>query len=40
MTRVAVALVMRSGRVLLARRAPGSHLEGFWEFPGGKIEGG
>jgi 8-oxo-dGTP diphosphatase len=39
-TRVAVALVMRSGRVLLARRAPGSHLEGFWEFPGGKIEGG
>jgi 8-oxo-dGTP diphosphatase len=38
-TRVAVALVMRSGRVLLARRPPGSHLQGFWEFPGGRIEG-
>lgn len=40
MTRVAVALVMRAGRVLLARRPPGSHLEGFWEFPGGKIVAG
>lgn len=40
MTRVAVALVLRSGRVLLARRPPGSHLQGFWEFPGGRIEEG
>jgi len=39
-TRVALALVMRGGRVLLARRPPGSHLEGVWEFPGGRIEAG
>ena len=24
--------------VLLARRVKGTHLEGFWEFPGGKVE--
>ncbi len=31
------AAVIRAGRrFLLARRAPGSHLEGRWEFPGGK----
>ena len=26
------------GRILLARRAPGQHLEGHWELPGGKVE--
>ena len=26
--------------VLLARRLKGTHLEGFWEFPGGKVEAG
>lgn len=26
--------------VLLARRQKGTHLEGFWEFPGGKVESG
>lgn len=26
--------------VLLARRQKGSHLEGYWEFPGGKVESG
>jgi 8-oxo-dGTP diphosphatase len=28
------------GQVLLARRAPGQHLEGLWELPGGKVETG
>lgn len=37
---VALAIVVREGRVLVARRDPGSHLEGLWEFPGGKIEAG
>lgn len=26
------------GRVLLAQRPAGKHLEGYWEFPGGKLE--
>ena len=26
--------------VLLARRQKGAHLEGYWEFPGGKVESG
>ena len=26
--------------VLLARRQKGTHLEGYWEFPGGKVEPG
>ena len=26
--------------VLLARRQKGTHLEGYWEFPGGKVEAG
>lgn len=37
---VAIAIVMREGRVLVARRAIESHLPGLWEFPGGKIEPG
>jgi 8-oxo-dGTP diphosphatase len=28
------------GRYLLARRPPGSHLAGLWEFPGGKRQDG
>jgi len=36
--RVAAAVILRGGRVLLARRPPGSHLAGRWEFPGGKVE--
>lgn len=35
---VAAAVIVESGRILAARRRPGLHLEGFWEFPGGKIE--
>jgi len=30
----------RRDRVLVARRLPGSHLAGFWEFPGGKLQPG
>ena len=37
---VAVALVDREGRVLLAQRPAGKNLAGLWEFPGGKIETG
>jgi 8-oxo-dGTP diphosphatase len=37
---VAAGLVYREGRFLIARRNPGVHLAGFWEFPGGKRESG
>jgi mutator protein MutT len=37
---VAAGLVHREGRYLIARRKPGVHLGGFWEFPGGKRESG
>lgn len=37
---VAGVLLAGDGRVLLAQRPPGSHLEGAWEFPGGKLEPG
>lgn len=37
---VAVALVDRDGRVLLAQRPEGKKMAGLWEFPGGKVEAG
>jgi len=37
---VAAAVVRREGRILLTRRMKGAHLEGYWEFPGGKVEDG
>lgn len=38
---VAVAIIQREdGRVLLAERPAGKPWEGYWEFPGGKIEPG
>lgn len=37
---VAAGLICRDGRYLIARRKPGVHLAGFWEFPGGKREAG
>lgn len=33
-------LIDDSNCVLLARRQKGTHLEGYWEFPGGKVESG
>ena len=35
---VAVALVHRDARWLVARRHPDTHLGGLWEFPGGKCQ--
>jgi mutator protein MutT len=35
---VAAGLIRHEGRYLIARRKPGVHLAGFWEFPGGKRE--
>jgi 8-oxo-dGTP diphosphatase len=36
--RVVAGLIQRHDTVLLDRRRKGSHLEGTWEFPGGKCE--
>ena len=41
LTRVAAAVIVRrDGRVLLAQRPAGKAYEGYWEFPGGKLEPG
>ncbi|HEY7531166.1 MAG TPA: 8-oxo-dGTP diphosphatase MutT [Nitrospiraceae bacterium] len=37
---VAAGVISRAGRYLIARRKPGMHLAGLWEFPGGKREKG
>ncbi len=37
---VTAAVVERDGRFLVTRRQSGVHLEGYWEFPGGKCEPG
>ena len=37
---VCCVLLERDDLVLVARRPPGKHLAGQWEFPGGKIEPG
>jgi len=39
-TVVAAAVIERNDRYLVARRPKGVHLEGFWEFPGGKCAPG
>jgi 8-oxo-dGTP diphosphatase len=38
MKKVAAAIILRSGRVLVTRRGPTENLAGCWEFPGGKLE--
>jgi len=35
---VTAGLIRKGESVLLSKRAKGTHLEGFWEFPGGKQE--
>lgn len=40
MIKVTAALIIDSGKVLIAKRKPTARLAGLWEFPGGKIENG
>ena len=35
---VTAAIIWHGSRVLITRRPKGTHLEGLWEFPGGKKE--
>jgi len=37
---VTAAVIERDGAYLVTRRQEGVHLEGYWEFPGGKCEPG
>ena len=37
---VTAGLVWKDGKLLITRRPEGSHLAGYWEFPGGKQEHG
>ena len=37
---VAAAVIVENECVLLTQRKAGTHLEGAWEFPGGKVEPG
>ncbi len=37
---VTAAVIDRDGRFLVTRRQQGVHLEGYWEFPGGKCDAG
>lgn len=37
---VVAAVIEREGRFLVARRLEGTHLAGYWEFPGGKVHDG
>ena len=37
---VVAAVIERNGEFLVARRLEGTHLAGYWEFPGGKVHDG
>lgn len=39
MIQVAAGILSSNDRILIAKRKEGKHLGGYWEFPGGKIEG-
>jgi len=40
MIEVVACVTERDGRYLITRRLEGTHLAGFWEFPGGKVRSG
>ena len=40
MIEVVAAVIQRDEKYMIARRGPGKHLAGYWEFPGGKVEHG
>lgn len=40
MIHVVAAVIEQDNQFLLTRRPAGVHLEGMWEFPGGKIDAG
>lgn len=35
---VTAAIIRENGKILITKRPEGTHLEGMWEFPGGKRE--
>lgn len=37
---VSAGILSERGKILITRRPEGTHLEGLWEFPGGKQEDG
>jgi 8-oxo-dGTP diphosphatase len=37
---VVAAVIEQDGRFLITRRLSGTHLAGYWEFPGGKVHEG
>ena len=37
---VSAGLIRKNAKLLIAKRQKGSHLAGYWEFPGGKLEKG
>lgn len=38
--RVVAGVILKDSAFLLGLRTKGAHLEGFWEFPGGKVDEG
>ncbi len=40
MQKVTAAVIVRDGKILIAKRKKGDHQGGKWEFPGGKVESG